>query len=70
MHQQALGQKHLPAAQHAAPATVRGEAGPLQLGELPPVGQPQPGDKRSVETLHLVWETERDIKGRWLRESS
>ena len=54
VHQQALGQKHLPAAQHAAPATVSGETGPLQLGELSPVGQPQPGDERSVESLHLV----------------
>ena len=63
MHQQALGQQHLPAAQHASPAAVRGETGALQLGELPPVGQPQPGHEHRLETLHLVWGTEGRITG-------
>lgn len=54
MDQESLGQQHLAAAQHAAPAAVCGIGGALQLGELPPVGEPGPGDERQAEALHLV----------------
>lgn len=54
MDQQALSEQHLTAAQHAAPAAVGGPAGAFQLGELPSVGQPQPGYKSQTEVLHLV----------------
>lgn len=56
MDQQPLHQQHLAAAQHAAPATVCGQGGAVQLRELPPVGQPDPGDKGQTKPLHLIWE--------------
>lgn len=54
MDQEPLCQQHLATAQHAAPAAVCGPAGALQLRELPPIGQPEPGDKGQTETLHLI----------------
>lgn len=56
MDQETLCQQHLPTAQHAAPATVCGPGGALQLRELPPVGQPNPGHESQTEPVHLVWE--------------
>lgn len=54
MDQKPLSQQHLPTAQHTAPATVCGPGGALQLRELPPVGQPNPGHKSQTKPLHLV----------------
>ena len=56
MDQEPLCQQHLPTAQHAAPAAVCGPGGTLQLRELPPVGQPNPGHESQTEPVHLVWE--------------
>ena len=54
MDQEPLCQQHLPAAQHAAPAAVCGPGGALQLRELPPVGQPNPGHESQTKPLHLI----------------
>lgn len=54
MDQEPLRQQHLPAAQHAAPAAVCGQRGALQLREVLPVGQPNPGHESQTEALHLV----------------
>lgn len=56
MDQEPLSQQHLSTAQHAAPATVCSPGGALQLRELPPVGQPDPGHKSQTKPLHLIWE--------------
>lgn len=54
MHQESLCQQHLATAQHAAPATVCGPGGALQLRELPPVREPDPGHKSETKPLHLI----------------
>lgn len=46
VNQEPLCQQHLPTAQHAAPTTVCCPGGALQLRELSPIGQPDPGHKR------------------------
>lgn len=52
---EALGQQHLGAAQHAAPAAVGGAGGgPLQRREPPPVGQPEPRGEIPPEALPLL----------------
>lgn len=60
MDQESLCQQHLPTAQHTAPAAVCGPGGALQLRELSPVGQPNPGHESQTKPLHLVCE---EVKG-------
>ena len=57
MQQQALCQHHLPAAKHASPATVRGQAASSEGREVPAVGEPQAGDEIPLETLDVTCET-------------
>lgn len=49
-----LSQHHLASSQHAAPATIRGQRGAGQRGELLPVCQPNSGPKVPAEILHIT----------------
>lgn len=54
MEHEPLGEQHLSAAQHAAPAAVRRQVRALQLRELLPVGEPHSRAERQPETLHFL----------------
>lgn len=58
MQQQALGQHHLPTAQHAAPAAVRGQAASSEGREVPAVREPQAGHEVPLETLDVTYKTQ------------